>query len=80
MSEEVAGIWVEVVTRPDVPQLLSHEECRAVLAAAVEAAGAPRGATVSLTLSDDTELAALNAEHMGKDGPTDVLSLSLIHI
>ena len=78
MSEEVAGIWVEVVTRPDVPQLLSHEECRAVLAAAVEAAGAPRGATVSLTLSDDTELAALNAEHMGKDGPTDVLSFPLL--
>ena len=78
MSEEVAGIWVEVVTRPDVPQLLSHAECRAVLAAAVEAAGAPRGATVSLTLSDDTELAALNAEHMGKDGPTDVLSFPLL--
>ena len=42
------------------------------------AAGAPPTATISLTLSDDAELAALNAEHMGKEGPTDVLSFPLL--
>jgi probable rRNA maturation factor len=69
---------VEVTVRPDTPELLTEDECRAVLAAAVIAAGAPDGATVALTLSDDGELAALNAEHMGKEGPTDVLSFPLL--
>ncbi len=69
---------VAVVVRADVPDLLPLEECQRVLAAAVEAAGAPVGSTITLTLSDDAELAALNAEHMGKEGPTDVLSFPLL--
>lgn len=69
---------VEIVTRPGVPALLSEERCREVLEAAVTAAGAPAESTVSITLSDDAELAALNAAHMGKDGPTDVLSFPLL--
>ena len=73
-----ALVRVEVEVRPGVPRLLSEDECRQVLAAAVTAAGAPPGATVTLTLSDDAELAALNAEHMGKEGPTDVLSFPLL--
>jgi len=44
----------------------------------VVAAGAPDGADVTLTLSDDAELAALNETHMGKAGPTDVLSFPLL--
>ena len=64
--------------RPGVPDLLADADLRAALDAALEAAGAPPDATVSLTLSDDAELAALNAEHMGKDGPTDVLSFPLL--
>jgi probable rRNA maturation factor len=31
-----------------------------------------------VVLSDDAELAGLNAAHMGKDGPTDVLSFPLL--
>jgi probable rRNA maturation factor len=69
---------VEVVVRADVPDLLPVEACQTTLAAAVRAAGAPEGSTITLTLSDDAELAALNAEHMGKDGPTDVLSFPLL--
>ena len=53
-------------------------ECRRALDAALAAAGAPPEGTLTLTLSDDAELAALNAEHMGKDGPTDVLSFPLL--
>jgi len=49
-----------------------------VLADALAAGGAPTPATVSLTLSDDAELAALNMEHMGVEGPTDVLSFPLL--
>ena len=78
MSEPTPAVHVDVVTRPGVPQLLSEEDCRAVLATALVAAGAPTGSTATLTLSDDPELAALNAEHMGVDGPTDVLSFPLL--
>ena len=42
------------------------------------AAGAPETATVTLTLSDDAELASLNEAHMGKHGPTDVLSFPML--
>jgi probable rRNA maturation factor len=47
------------------------------VAAALEAAGAPAPASIGLILADDAELAELNATHMGKDGPTDVLSFPL---
>jgi probable rRNA maturation factor len=45
---------------------------------ALDVAGAPRPASLGLILSDDTELAGLNEVHMGKDGPTDVLSFPLL--
>ena len=49
-----------------------------VAADALTEAGAPEPASLGLFLSDDAELAALNAEHMGKTGPTDVLSFPLL--
>ena len=45
--------------------------------AALEAAGAPSPASIGLILSDDAELAELNAAHLGHQGPTDVLSFPL---
>jgi probable rRNA maturation factor len=69
---------VEITRRPGVPDLLPADDLRGVLEAALEAVGAPADATLSLTLSDDTELATLNAEYMSKDGPTDVLSFPLL--
>jgi probable rRNA maturation factor len=48
------------------------------VAAALEAGSAPAPASIGLILSDDAELARLNAEHLGKDGPTDVLSFPLL--
>ena len=48
------------------------------IAAALEAAGAPSPASIGLILSDDDELASLNAEHLGHDGATDVLSFPLL--
>ena len=52
------------------------------IAAALDAARAS-GATVApasigLILADDRELGTLNATHMGKAGPTDVLSFPLL--
>lgn len=69
---------VDVSLRPGVPDLLSTDECANALVAAIDAGGAPADATISLTLSDDAELAALNETHMGKAGSTDVLSFPLL--
>jgi probable rRNA maturation factor len=63
---------------PDVPRLLSDAALAKAIAAALEAAGAPRPASVALTLADDRRLAELNATHMGESGPTDVLSFPLL--
>lgn len=35
-------------------------------------------ASVSLILTDDAEIAGLNEEHMGHEGPTDVLSFPML--
>jgi probable rRNA maturation factor len=78
VSLSAPAIGVEVRVRPGVPRLLSEAQCREVLVAALTAAGAPVPAVVGLTLSDDNELAALNTEHMGAEGPTDVLSFPLL--
>jgi len=48
------------------------------IAAALDAAGAPQPASVALILAGDAELAALNEQHLGHDGPTDVLSFPLL--
>jgi probable rRNA maturation factor len=48
------------------------------IATALAAAGAPEPCTVGLILSDDRELARLNADHMGSARPTDVLSFPLL--
>ena len=45
---------------------------------ALDAAGAPRPGSVTIVLTDDAELAELNATHMGMDGPTDVLSFPML--
>jgi probable rRNA maturation factor len=48
------------------------------VASALDAAGAPAPASIGLILADDAELAGLNATHLGKHGPTDVLSFPLL--
>jgi probable rRNA maturation factor len=45
---------------------------------ALGAAGAPSPASLALILSNDAELASLNEQHMGHEGPTDVLSFPLL--
>jgi probable rRNA maturation factor len=48
------------------------------IAAALDAVQAPAPASIGLVLSDDAELATLNAAHLGHEGPTDVLSFPLL--
>jgi probable rRNA maturation factor len=49
-----------------------------LIATTLEEAGAPSPASIGLVLTDDEELAELNAAHMGGSGPTDVLSFPLL--
>jgi len=71
-------VSVEVTSRPGIRVLIDEADCARILESAVQAGGAPSGASVSLTLSDDAELAQLNEAHMGAAGPTDVLSFPLL--
>jgi probable rRNA maturation factor len=48
------------------------------VARALDAAAAPAPGSVAIVLTDDAELAELNLEHMGVDGPTDVLSFPML--
>ena len=66
------------MTRADVRSLLSASAVANCVAQALEAADAPSPGSVAIVLTDDAELAELNAEHMGIDGPTDVLSFPML--
>ena len=57
---------------------ITSTELSALVARALRRAGAPANGEAVLTLVDDATIAKLNATHMGKRGPTDVLSFPLI--
>ena len=69
---------IDLDVRDGVRSPLSRRVLAGAVAAALDAAGAPAPASIGLILADDAELAGLNASHMGKDGPTDVLSFPLL--
>lgn len=73
------GPWrIDLIVRRGISTPLSAASLARAVAAALDVAGAPRPASLGLILSNDRELAALNAEHMGETGPTDVLSFPLL--
>ena len=73
------GPWrVDVDVREGTSIPVSQAALARAVAAALEAVAAPRPASIGLILSDDAELAGLNATHMDKAGPTDVLSFPLL--
>jgi probable rRNA maturation factor len=73
------GTWrIDLTIRDGVDAPVAGSVLGRAVAAALTAADAPGPASVGLILSDDAELATLNAEHLGKDGPTDVLSFPLL--
>lgn len=61
-----------------MPRIVATAVLARALAGALDAAGAARPASVGLVLTNDAELASLNAEHMGERGPTDVLSFPIL--
>ena len=74
----IAPWRVDVTVRPAVPKVLPLVALARALARALEAAGAPFPASVGLILSDDEEIAGLNEQQMGHEGPTDVLSFPFL--
>jgi probable rRNA maturation factor len=69
---------IDLDVREGVRSPVSGEALARAVTAVLEAAGAPAPASIGLILADDAELAGLNATHMGKAGPTDVLSFPLL--
>ena len=73
------GPWrVDLTVRDGIETPVSAAALARTVAAALTAAAAPGPASIGLILSDDAELAALNADHLGKTGATDVLSFPLL--
>lgn len=69
---------IDLTVRDGVLRLAPAAALARIIARALAAGGAPRPASIGLILSNDGELAELNAVHMGKTGPTDVLSFPLL--
>jgi len=79
------GPWrIDLTVRAGVRAPLSGLSLGRTIAAALDAAAmagrAPSPASIGLILSDDQELAELNRAHMGRSGPTDVLSFPLLPV
>lgn len=77
-THRIGGRRIGVDRRERTPRILANAALARAIAGALDAAGAPSPAAVGLTLTDDAELARLNARHMGASGPTDVLSFPLL--
>lgn len=71
-------IRVDVTVREGIHSPVGVAALGRAMAAAARAAGTPEPSSVGLILTDDAELADLNAAHLGKRGPTDVLSFPLL--
>lgn len=69
---------IDVDVREGVRSPLGRAALARAVAAALDAVRAPAPASIGLVLADDAELASLNRTHMGKAGPTDVLSFPLL--
>lgn len=69
---------MDITLRPGVEAPLARRTLVRAVVGALAAAEAPARTSLGLILSDDSELAALNQQHMGHQGPTDVLSFPLL--
>lgn len=74
----LSPLRIDVTIREGVPRVVPLARFGRAIRAAALASGAPTPASVGLVLTDDAELAGLNRQHMGKRGPTDVLSFPLL--
>ena len=68
---------VDVVRRAGIVLPLAPTTIARAVARALVAGKAPEPGSVTVVLTDDEDLADLNQEHMGHEGPTDVLSFPM---
>ena len=73
-----AGPWRVDLERTAGPRLVPGAVLARLAGRALESAGAPSPASIAIILADDARLTELNRDHMGVDGPTDVLSFPLL--
>jgi len=69
---------VDVVAREGAESPLPAAAIARAVGLALDAGSAPEPGSVTVVLTDDGELADLNREHMGHEGPTDVLSFPML--
>lgn len=77
----IVGRWrIDLDARPGVPRIVPGGVLARLAGAALDAAVPPAfpPSSLGVILTDDAELARLNGDHMGKRGPTDVLSFPLL--
>ena len=74
----VGACRIDLVRRGGTGRLLSDARLAGTVARALEAAGAPAPASVTIVLTDDEELRDLNRAHLERDEPTDVLSFPML--
>ena len=73
------GPWrIDLARRAGVAQPLPGTVIARQVVGALVSSAAPRPGSVTVVLTDDEELAELNNEHMGHEGPTDVLSFPML--
>lgn len=69
---------IDLIRRAGTASILSDPRLARTIALALEAAGAPAPASVTVVLTDDEELRDLNRAHLDRDEPTDVLSFPML--
>jgi probable rRNA maturation factor len=74
----VGACRIDLVRRAGTARLLTDARLTRTVARALEAAGAPTPASVTIVLTDDEELRDLNRAHLERDEPTDVLSFPML--
>lgn len=74
----IGSCRIDLVRRAGTARLLGDTHLTRTVARALEAAGAPAPASVTIVLTDDEELRDLNRTHLGRDEPTDVLSFPML--
>lgn len=72
-----AIILIDGLESRDLSTLRSRVEAAVLATLAAQDLSPTRGAELSLTFVTDDEIAALNREWLGRDGPTDVIAFSL---
>jgi probable rRNA maturation factor len=69
---------IDVAVRDGVELPITQVALARAIGRTLDAAAAPHPASVGLILTDDREIAELNAAHLGERGATDVLSFPLL--